>query len=209
MEKLLINDNADRANSDIQNLTQHGKAVSETIRFWNSQPALSPLSTAKSVSDFLKDPLDYLDKHVLSDTGVTFGAHKPDPRMIAQMFRIQYDELVRKISTSQARNLNVDLFTFEPDRCEIVLSAEGKEIVRERARIYLTDPDDITQYNRLKGICDQLNGLCKEFNVGNPEINQVSRALPFIVAVPGKPGEGWMLAPNVNLIRHKNGQSTL
>lgn len=209
MEKLLINDNVDRANSDIQNLTQHGKAVSETIRFWNSQPALSPLSTAKSVSDFLKDPLDYLDKHVLSDTGVTFGAHKPDPRMIAQMFRIQYDELVRKISTSQARNLNVDLFTFEPDGCEIVLSAEGKEIVRERARIYLTDPNDIAQYNKLKGISNQLNELCKEFNVGNPEINQISRALPFFVAVPGKAGEGWSLGPNVNLIRHKNGRTIL
>ena len=209
MEKLLINDNVDRANSDLQNLTQHGKGVSETIRFWNSQPALSPLSTAKSVSDFLKDPLDYLDKHVLSDTGVTFGTHKPDPRMIAQMFRIQYDELVRKISTSQARNLNVDLFKFEPDKCEVVLSDEGKEIVRERARQYLTDPDDVAQYIKLKGVCDQLNELCREYNIGNPEINQVSRALPFIVAVPGKAGEKWGFRPNANYIRHMNGRSIL
>lgn len=199
MEKLLINENKDRAESDILNLNQHGKAVSETIRFWNSQPALTPLNTAKSVSDFLKDPLGHLDKHVLSDTGVTFGAHKPDPRMVAQMFRIQYDELVRKISTSQARSLNVDLFTFEPDKCEVVLSEEGKDIVRERARKYLTDPDTIKMYRDIQDVCDKLNALCSTFGIAAFERNAAARQMNFLrCEVEGK---SWRFLPNVERIQ--------
>ena len=135
--------------------------------------------------DFLKDPLTYLDNHVISDTGVTFGAHKPDPRMIGQMFRIQYDELVRLISTSQAKLLNVDLYTFEPTECEIILSEAGKEQIRERAKFYLSDEREISEYNKLSAIADTLNDLCIQYNLHGPDINVIARSMPFLATVSG------------------------
>ena len=54
MEKLLINENKDRAESEISNLSQRGKAVTSVIHFWNSQPALKPIITAKGVSGLLE-----------------------------------------------------------------------------------------------------------------------------------------------------------
>ncbi len=202
MEKLLINDNKDRAESDILSLNQHGKAVSEVIKLWNTQPALKPITSTKDLQEFLQEPLEMLDRRVLSDSGVTFGEHKPDPRMIAQMFRVRYDDLVRGISTSRARALKFELYSFNENTGEIALTDQGKEQVREWARVYLTSPAEIEAYQNIQDTCDKMNALCDMYNVSSMDRNAAGHSLPFFKAAPGsKAGEPWRLVPDVTFVK--------
>lgn len=199
MEKLLIKENKDRAESDILSLNQHGKQVSDMIRLWNAQPALKHITTMKEVAEFLNDPLRKLDQHVLSDTGVTFGTAQPDPRMVAEMFRIRYDELVRAISTSRAAHLKLELFTFDEDNLTLSLSDDGMAQVREWARTYLTDPDTIKMYRDIQDVCDKLNALCLTFEVAAFERNATAKHMNFLRCEVE--GRTWRFLPNVERIQ--------
>jgi hypothetical protein len=202
MKKLLINENRDRAESDILNLAQHGKAVADVIKLWNSQRALKPITTTLDLKEFLQDPFEMLDRRILSDSGVTFGEHKPDPKIVAQMFRIQYDDLVRGISTSRARNLKFELFSFNEGTGEIVLTEQGKEQISEWSKVYLTNPAEIEEFNKLQTVAESLNELFVRFGSNGLDINAAGHALPFLKAVPGsKPGERWKLMPNEAFVK--------
>lgn len=210
MKPLLINEGTDRANQEIQDHKQRARIMTELIQHYNKLPHLSDIDDAIEAREFLTDPRTYLNEAIFNELGVTWaGKVKPMPEAVATMYGIPYGAIFQRIVGALPHLQNLDRFGFDEGSRTIVLLQSGEDAIREGCRQYLKSEEDIIQYNRLKGVCDQLNELCKEYGLTGLDINTAGRAFPFIVAVPGKPGEGWMLAPNLNLIRHKNGQSTL
>jgi len=210
MKPLLINEGTDRANQEIQDHKQRARIMTELIQHYNKLPHLSDIEDAIEAREFLADPRTYLNEAIFNELGVTWsGKVKPVPEAVATMYGIPYGAIFQRIVGALPHLKHLSRFGFDENVGQIYLLPEGEDVIREECRQYLKSEEDIIQYNKLKGVCDQLNELCKEYKLTGMDINTAARTFSFMVAVPGKPGEGWMLAPNVNLIRHKNGQSIL
>src|SRR6056297_2655372 len=96
--KILISENKERADLQIKELNERAERMTALVAFYNSQPVLNKLTTKKEVFKFLENPISYLHKAIIKDTGVTFSEKAaPAPGQVAKIFNIPYDGITDKI----------------------------------------------------------------------------------------------------------------
>jgi hypothetical protein len=66
------------------------------IEEFNQLPVLQKIETDEQAKEFEAQPYEYLDKHILEDTGIT--GKKVTPELIADVVGIPYVQFTRKIS---------------------------------------------------------------------------------------------------------------
>ncbi len=204
--RILIDDNSQRANQEISELRTMAHQATELIASYNRMPVVGPIELAVDAREFLQNPVAFLDESILNNCGIGFsGKHKPDPAALAAMYRIPYSAIVAR---SQGVRLSPDklaLLVFDEGSHEVIVTPEAEDQIREKVKIWLSDPEEIAEYTRLKTVCDTLEQLCADYSLSALDKNQVPKALPFIKCVTN--GQGWILKPAIERMRkHLNKQ---
>ncbi len=197
--RILVDENVQYANQRITEMKQLARLATEAIAFYNRQPMLSPIELAVDAKDYLTDPVDFIDSSIWNNCGIPFTKSRPESSAVAAMFGVNYSGVASKAKALHLTPDKLALLSFDEGSQEVVLTAEGEEKIREQSKLWLTNPEEIAEFERLKGLCDSLNAVCDQYGVSNTERNQIERAVPFISCVPS--GQGWTLKPNLNAIR--------
>jgi hypothetical protein len=202
MKPLLIDENAQRAATEINEHVNRARLMTELVSHYNRLPHLSEIDDAIEARDFLTSPVSYLNESIFNELGVTFnGKVKPDVAQLAALFGIPYASIFQRINTSLPHLTNLDRFGFDEGSKSLVLLPEGTEAIREACKIYLTNEQEIQLYEKVKGVTDQLNEMGEMFGLAAVDLNQVPRALNFISCEVKKGGKGYELLPAVNRIK--------
>ena len=197
--RILIDENVQYANRLITEMKQLARLATEAIAFYNRQPMLSPIELTVDAKDFLTDPVEFIDSSIWNNCGIPFTKSRPESSAVAAMFGVNYSGVVTKAKALHLTPDKLALLSFDEGSGEVILPPESETVIREHSKLWLTNPEEIAEYERLKGLCDTLNAVCDRYAVGNTERNQIERAVPFISCVPA--GQGWTLKPNLNAIR--------
>lgn len=199
-KRILIDDNSQRANQEIQELKTMARQATELIASYNRMPVVGPIDLAADAKEFLQNPVAFLDESILNNCGIGFtGKHKPDPAALAAMYRIPYSGIVTRSQGLRLSSDKLALLSFDEGSHEVIVTPEAEDRIREKVKIWLSDPDEIAEYERLKTVCDTLEQLCTDYSLSARDKNQVPQALPFIKCVPS--GQGWILKPAIELMR--------
>lgn len=71
------------------------------IEEFNKLPVLQKIETDEEAREFVSQPYEYLDRHILSDTGITTsGKTEVSPEQIADIVGIPYVQFTRKIGST-------------------------------------------------------------------------------------------------------------
>lgn len=197
--KILIDENVQYANQRITEMKQLARLATEAIALYNRQPMLSPIELTTDAKDFLTDPVEFIDASIWNNCGIPFTKSRPESSAVAAMFGVNYSGVVTKAKALHLTPEKLALLSFNEGSREIILTTEGEATIREQSKLWLTNPEEIAEFERLKGLCDSLNAVCDEYGVSNTERNAIERAVPFISCTPS--GQGWTLKPNLNAIR--------
>jgi hypothetical protein len=197
--RILIDENVQFSNQKIAEMKQLARQATEAIAFYNRQPMLSPIELTLDAKDFLTDPVDFIDSSIWNNCGIPFTKSRPESSAVAAMFGVNYSGVVTKAKALHMTPERLSLLSFDEGSGEVILPLESETVIREQSKLWLTNPEEIAEYERLKGLCDTLNAACDQYGVSNTERNQIERAVPFISCVPS--GQGWTLKPNLNAIR--------
>jgi hypothetical protein len=198
--KILIDENRQYAETKIRELKQQGIAMTELIKVFNLQPVLKKIETSEDAKAFLNSPLDYLNMAVIRDCGMTFGSHKPNPEQVATLFNIKYGAVAQKINQTRPKPSELQWYSFDESTLQIELMPESEEAVREQCKVWLNDPDEIAEYNKVRGLCDSLNEFAERYKLTNSDLNAIP-AYTGLKCVVKPDGHGWHLIPSIDNIR--------
>jgi hypothetical protein len=204
MKPLLIDENSQRAESEIREHKNQARLLSELIQHYNRLPHLGEIDTAVEAREFLSDPLGYLNTCIYNQlaTGMFSTKVKPEASKIAELYSIPYPAIMQRINGVRPYLRNLDRFAFDEGNRTLVLLPEGEEAIRAACKIYLTNEAEIEEYNKLKTVAESLNEVFLRFCSTGVDINTAAHALPFLRAVPGsKAGENWKLMPDVTFVK--------
>lgn len=198
---LLIDNNEQYANQQIVDLKNLARLATELIQTYNKMPVISPIELATDAKEFLLSPIKFFDEMILNNCGISFGKTKPDPAAIAALYKIPYSGMVARAQGIRLSPEKLSMLAFDEGSLQVIILPETEDLIREKAKIYLTNEEQISRYDRLKKLSDELNAFCLEYHIPGNEINSIARSLPFVSAVPGKAGQ-WSLGPNLTLIKN-------
>ncbi len=199
MKKILISENVDFARQRIDEMKAVAHQATAAVQLFNKQPMLSKIELAADCREFLSDPKKFIDENIWNNCGMTFGKIRPEPSAVAAMFAVNYSGVVTAVRNLQLSPDKLALLSFDEGAGVVTLTPEAEETIREQSKLWLTIPEQIAEYERLKPFADQLNDLCDQFGVTAPDKNGVARHLPFLRATTE--GRTWKLIPNIDYIK--------
>jgi hypothetical protein len=198
-QKILISENSSGATARISELKQKAVVLTGLIEAYNLQPVLKKITTAEQCKEFLTDPLRYMDQAVLTDTGFR-STVTPSPLKVAELYGINYSAIQQKISLARIATTPLELFSFNESDCKVELLGSAEEIIREQSKIYLSDPEEIEEYTRVKALTDLLNDYCTRYNVHTTNMHQIPANLGLRCDVK-ESGQGYQFNPDIRVIR--------
>jgi len=197
--KVLISDNSEAANQRISELRQTAASYTTLIAAYNSLPVLTNITTAEQAKDFLTDPIKYLDTAVLTDTGFK-SRITPNVSKVGELYGINYGQIQQKIVMTRVNTILIPLFSFDESSLKIELMPESEEKIKEESKIYLSDPKEIEEYNKVKQLCENLNSYFTRYHLDAVSMNQIPSATG-LRCVGKRPGPGYLLIPNIEMIK--------
>jgi len=201
-EKLLVDENKQGAEQRIAELRQTAASYTTLIAAYNALPVLTDITTAEQAKDFLTDPIKYLDTAVLTDTGFK-SRITPNVSKVGELYGINYGQIQQKIVMTRVNTILIPLFSFDESSLKIELMPESEEKIKEESKIYLSDPKEIEEYNKVKQLCNDLISYFTRYHLDAISMNQIPSATG-LRCVGKRPGPGYMLIPSVEMIRELN-----
>jgi hypothetical protein len=198
--KILIQDGKQIAEARLSELKQQAIRLTELIKVFNLQPVLKKIETAEEAKAFLTAPLEYFNEAVLRDCGMTFGANKPSSEQVANLFNISYGAVAQKINLTRSKPSDLQYFSFEETTGQIELMPEAEEIIREQSKRYLTDSEEIAEYQMVIKLCSDMNQFFERYKIHPSSMNQIPAHMGLKCEVK-ESGQGYELRPNVDQIR--------
>lgn len=199
MEKrILITENTERAYQRIQELRNDANNATEFIQFYNKLPVLEKITTEEEAKKLLTSPLNYVDEAIINQSGVKFGKVRPVPGQVAALFGIPYGMILERVRGLRIPPNMLHLYLFDGDTGRLFLPDDAEERVRDEAKIYLSDPDLVEEYNNVNKLCEDLNAYLERYGYGSTDLN----AIPSYTGLKCvSKGRGYKLIPNVELIK--------
>ena len=191
--KILITENKERAELHIKEIESRAEKISELVKFYNKIPVLKELKTKDEVFAFLKEPIKYLDKAIIKDTGVTFSDKaSPAPDQVAKIFNIPYNDITDKVY--KARIGQLGNFKFDEKKKVIYLTDEAREHIAEQFKEYTQHDDEAKAFLLMQKTCTILNEYADRFNLDRIDRNQIAQRCGLNV-------EFKTFAPNINVFK--------
>ena len=191
--KILITDNAHRAEQHLKEIEERASKMTDLIRYYNRQPVLNKLETKEQVFAFLKEPIKYLDKAIIKDSGVTFSDKaSPAPDQVAKIFNIPYDEITDRIY--KARIGQLGNFEFDVKRTVFYLTDEAREHIKDSFKEYTQHDDEAAAFLLMQKTCTVLNEYADRFNLDRIDRNQIAQRCGLNVNFK-------TFEPNINVLK--------
>ena len=185
MKPLLIDSNKKQADQTIVAEQQKAKKLTALIQVYNSQENLESLTPANAF-EFLKDPKQYLERAIVSESGLT--VKNPRAEKVAELMGIDYARILSLYVTANLSRFGID------ENLQVFLTSDAEAEIRENAKFYLKDPAEIEAYQRLQRLCDDLNTHCETFKVDLYDRNGIA---PRLHLETRKEGDTYIFIPDV------------
>lgn len=199
LEKVLIDQNTKQADIQISEMKNVAMRATALIKDYNSLSVLSNIETAEQAKNFLNAPEAFLNSAVLRDTGFK-SKIQPSPAGIAVLYGIDYERMLDRITNARISGIRLELFSFDESTRTIQLMPESEELIRETAKIYLTDGDEINEYKKVKQLCNDLNDYFARYRIHPSSMNAIPTHTGLRCQVKAD-GQGWELVPDIASIR--------
>lgn len=196
---VLISDNSEVANQRITEMRQQATNMTALIQAFNSLPILSNIETAENAKALLTDGIGYLNNAVLNDTGFKSKA-TPSLEKVAELYGINYGAIRQKINTARVNVSTIGMFSFDESNLTVELLPDSEEKIREESKLYLSDSEEIAEYDKVKTLCDDLNDYFTRYHLDAISMNQIPSATG-LRCVGKRPGPGYLLIPNIEMIK--------
>ena len=209
MKKVLISENIEKTKSEIFDLNQKAKQLTLLIEIYNNIEQLPGLTSVYRAEEFLKNPKEYFENRVREliesefSNKITFNLEAA-----CVLLNISYSELFDKLRIVRPDKINVSIYTIEEVEGHLIVSLSKDKSVQiyEKNKVYISDKDEIQEYEYLSGICDALNEYIERYNLSYDYITNVAGWLKFktITTTNGINGNGiriFRLTPDIDQIR--------
>ena len=199
MKKLLIDNRDEISSSEIYRLKKKSGSMIALVDNYNSLDILESLNSEKSIRQFLKEPLQYLETHLLSEPGLLIAKKQPSFDTILRFYQIDLTEFKRLVIDSRE---NLDYFIINISEEGNITIAPDETKLKEKAKLYLTSPAEIAEWESQQQFCDSITDYCLNKMKMHPSIlNSISKLLDFDMTTRQFGGKGWYLSPKIEKVR--------
>jgi hypothetical protein len=137
MEKYLIDKNERMAQIYLNELKSGVMAINNLIAVYNSENGLKSLTTEAEIRTYLSDPLNYLDRAIINDTGIAVSSvAKPSVIGTANLFNIPYESIKKNLSQYMRYLWVVDHLSFNQGTNDFYLTDKTAEDYLKTFEIY-------------------------------------------------------------------------
>jgi len=199
MEKILLNENKEMADSHLSNMNEVARNLTNIIHEYNNLPVLKKLETGEQVFNFLSNPLDYFDSRIIIDTNMSISESvRLNPGQLAKLCNIPYSSFINRIGSSRFTYL--EYFTWDEKEQVIEINPDKIESIRESFKEYTEDPKEIKAIIEIRKMCELLNKHCKRYD-RQDDLDRTAHTLGLKIVVNPKTGMDYVFIEDIQFIR--------
>ena len=162
-DNMLIAENKERAELQIAAYTDKAKKINELLSYYNGLDVVGKITTKKEVFQFLNNPIEYFDNAILQDAGLSFRKSTPNPKKLAEIFNLNYDETIGRIMSTGLSKTIVEMLDYVNGA--IIVKDEIKAQIFEQFKEYTENQAQINAVNLTRDLCNILNDYCTRFEL--------------------------------------------
>lgn len=198
MKRILINKQEKLSDAIINEYKRALEPINNLLESYNNLPILEKLTTKKAVFEFLTNPVETFHKAILRDTGFNAGKNTPNPKQVALMYGIEYDDVIERIQRANIKHLQF----FDWVNGKVLITSETETVIRESRYLYTQTDLETNMYKYFLDLCDTLTNHVQSFKVDAFYLNRLAHALNLKLT-QSAPDLKYSFEPDIQYIREQ------
>jgi hypothetical protein len=201
-DKILIESKEQVSKANILALHDQASKMQNAVNEYNNIDPLQDLGTPEEILHFLSNPQLFFEQHIISDLEINIKSKvNPSLKGICNLFDIDFNRL-QNVFVSTPVN---DLDKFEVKDLKVTPTSAAIKEAEESGKIYLTDPEEIKEFQHVQELCDKINEYAERYKIHSSDLQQLKPHLKLTVK---SIQNNWVITPDYRIIRNflKNGK---